>query len=73
MQANQKVGLWTLISPVSEGQRWKCQCECGTIRAVLTYNLDQKKTKSCGCARSAVKHGHMGLAFQDRRVKNVSL
>ena len=56
MQANQRVGLWTLISPGEDGTRWKCRCDCGTVRSVLTYNLVQKKTKSCGCARAAIKH-----------------
>lgn len=56
MEANQKVGLWILISPVEGGQRWNCRCQCGTVRSVLAYNLKQKKTKSCGCAGDAIKH-----------------
>lgn len=56
MEINQKVGLWTLITPVSCGQRWKCICDCGTVRSVLTYNLKERKTKSCGCTRDAIKH-----------------
>ena len=66
MQANQKVGLWTLISPGEDGTRWKCRCDCGTVRSVLTYNLVQKKTKSCGCQRAAIKNIDMREAFQRR-------
>lgn len=73
MQANQKVGLWTLISPASAGQRWICRCDCGTLRSVLSYNLEQRKTKSCGCAREAVKRRQMALAFPRREAVNVNL
>lgn len=31
--------------------RWKCECDCGTIRIVRTGNLESGNTKSCGCAR----------------------
>ena len=28
---------------------WKCQCDCGNISNVLTYQLTSGKTQSCGC------------------------
>ena len=64
MKPNDRVGLWALISPVEGGDRWKCRCDCGVVRSVLTYNLQQKKTKSCGCARAAVKNRDMAAALQ---------
>ena len=31
------------------GGKYKCQCKCGNIVEVLTYNLKNGNTKSCGC------------------------
>lgn len=40
------------ISPSGEKRvQWKCQCECGTICQVLTKQLRNGKTQSCGCLR----------------------
>ncbi len=35
---------------------WLCQCDCGTVCRVRSYNLCNGNTKSCGCQR--VKHRH---------------
>ena len=32
--------------------RWQCICDCGTPVQVLTYNLNNGHTKSCGCLRA---------------------
>lgn len=47
-----KFGRWTVIvksENVGKNTAWICKCECGTIRSVLTYNLQSGKSKSCGC------------------------
>ena len=28
---------------------WLCQCDCGNIKAILSYSLKSGNTKSCGC------------------------
>ena len=30
---------------------WKCQCDCGRIKYVLSHNLRNNSTLSCGCSR----------------------
>lgn len=49
----QKFGRWTVIerdfSKLSTRVYWKCQCECGTIKSVLSQGLKNGTSKSCGC------------------------
>lgn len=33
--------------------KWKCRCDCGTIKIIPTENL-QNATKSCGCLRHEI-------------------
>lgn len=41
---------------------WRCRCDCGTEREVLTVNLRKGRTVSCGCWNSekGVRHGLSG-------------
>lgn len=32
---------------------WRCQCECGKITYVTSYNLRYNKVQSCGCQRNS--------------------
>lgn len=34
------------------GHKWKCQCDCGSIRIVYRCGLKSGATKSCGCLHS---------------------
>ena len=48
-----------------EHYNWECQCECGKITYVITKNLRNGKTKSCGCLRGI---GHKpGVALSNKR------
>lgn len=42
--------------------RWRCKCDCGSVVAVITSNLNKGNTTSCGCKRkeTLVKHGMSG-------------
>ena len=48
-----KFGLLTVVRPDPDAKNWKtkwiCQCDCGSVRSVYTYNLKNGHTKSCGC------------------------
>lgn len=33
------------------GTLWECQCDCGNITHVLSFNLKNGKTQSCGCLK----------------------
>lgn len=57
--AGDTIGLWTVIETNTKRYgpgRYAhlCQCECGTIRNVLTGNLRSGGSKSCGCDRKTV-------------------
>ena len=38
---------------------WKCLCDCGNYKEVLSQNLLQGKTKSCGCLQKEVSKQRM--------------
>ena len=46
-------GLLTVVRPdphYKNGKtKWICQCDCGSVRSVYTYNLKNGHTGSCGC------------------------
>ena len=51
-----RFGRWKVLSLSDKKSKhgdiyWKCECECGTIREVLSVNLRRGKTTSCGCYR----------------------
>ena len=55
----QKFGKLTVLGYTSKRAKegsviWKCQCECGTICEIPTYNLITHHTTSCGCKMSEV-------------------
>lgn len=41
-------GYLTVIKQIPGG-KWLCKCKCGNEVEVLTYNLKNGNTKSCGC------------------------
>jgi len=48
----QKFGRWTALERAKDKNglvRWKCCCDCGTIRDVRSIRLRNGLTKSCGC------------------------
>ena len=45
-------GRWTVLGEgvqVGTGKCWRCRCECGRERDVLSVRLRQGKSLSCGC------------------------
>ncbi len=50
-----KFGRWFVLSQSESGKggrrRYKCQCDCGTVRIVSKSNLKCGESKSCGCYR----------------------
>lgn len=52
----QRFGRLTVIGPsisrlTGKHMLWVCECECGNLSKVKTYNLISGETKSCGCYR----------------------
>ncbi len=72
-------GKWTVLEyagPGSDGATWKCVCECGTSRVVISHSLLNGKSASCGCwqrERMAVtsrRHGHQSGGKQSPTYKS---
>lgn len=50
----QKFGMLTVVGRAEnrgKNTAWRCICDCGNEKDVLTHNLISGKSKSCGCAR----------------------
>ena len=50
--AGARFGRWTAMTPTlsrKPGTRWLCRCECGVEKTVLSTNLIQGYSQSCGC------------------------
>lgn len=50
--AGKRFGRWMVISQAANrGRRtvWKCHCDCGAERGVLTATLRNGTSRSCGC------------------------
>lgn len=65
MQEGDKFNRWTVLEKASGVAKsaWFCKCECGTVRAVVTFDLTSGRSASCGCyqkervKQSSTKHG----------------
>lgn len=60
----QTFGRLTVLERAPAGgkrPRWRCRCQCGSIKDVSTSDLRSGHAKSCGCARkeylSQLRHG----------------
>jgi len=51
--AGMRFGRWIAIRliTIKGGAKWLCRCDCGTDKIVKWGNLQQGKTRSCGCYR----------------------
>ena len=48
----QKFGRYTVLERAEnqgKSTRWRCECECGTIKVVRASHLKDGRTTSCGC------------------------
>lgn len=55
--ANKRIGRWTVHSIVEKSPpKWRCVCDCGTERIILSRNLLAKArpSRSCGCLNREV-------------------
>lgn len=69
----QKFGWLTVIEYIGNNHNrkavWKCVCDCGSICNVISINLINSNTKSCGCYKllrikeSVTKHGESKTRF----------
>jgi hypothetical protein len=56
--AGQKFNRWTALEYKGE-RKWLCRCECGNEREILSFNLKNGKSKSCGCLHTDVVGTHL--------------
>lgn len=49
-----KFGRWTVLQKVESQNKftkWKCRCECGSVKNVFANSLLNGSSKSCGCLK----------------------
>lgn len=44
-----RLKVLSLVELTKYGSLWKCECSCGKLKNILSYNLRKGLTKSCGC------------------------
>jgi len=64
-----KYGSWTVVEETKIGNKWKCICDCGTIRMVNKDNLKAGKTKSCSCTHPVKTASLVGNTYSRLTVK----
>ncbi len=67
----QNFGRWTVLSKTGctkHNTQWQVRCVCGTIKQVLSGNLKNGSSKSCGCLRREQKRKYGVEAFGDTPV-----
>lgn len=75
---NQKFGKLTAlrIDPTSRGSgnslKWICQCECGRILSVKSYNLRNGKSQSCGCINYSIGEKNIQLLLEKYKIPFIS-
>ena len=68
-----RFGKWTVVedvtkqSPFSKSRRYRCSCECGTVKEVDASSLKKGLSKSCGCNRK-VRPVTSQLKMVDRNI-----
>lgn len=53
----QQFGEWKVLEYVGN-YKWKCQCSCGNISNISSYDLTRNKSTNCGHERSTKILGH---------------
>lgn len=62
---NKKFGKLTAIKIIGKNKKkesiWECQCDCGNISNVVSSNLSNGHTTSCGCYKKicSIKHNKL--------------
>ncbi len=60
-----KYGRWTVEEYAGRGH-WKCRCDCGEVRVILTSSLTSGNSSSCGCFKKDFHTTH-GLSYTPER------
>lgn len=56
----QRFGRWTVLSKAERRTQryWICRCDCGNTRKIAQNTLRSGQSRSCGCLRTRLTHGH---------------
>jgi len=62
----QVLGKLTLIEReyIPKLSKWKCRCECGTVKWVREGHLKSGHTRGCGCSKGKVHSNALAGAFE---------
>lgn len=68
INAGDHFGRLETLERIKIGRRiaWICKCSCGNTRAVLSQNLNNGTTKSCGCYNRAWKNMRRRCTEEDK-------
>ena len=52
---------------------WKCKCDCGNTKYIVTQQLTSQKTKSCGCLRKEIARKNFISSHTTHNLTNTRL
>lgn len=55
----QRFGRLVVLEYFTKVLRWHCQCDCGNTTEVLSHNLRNASTRSCGCLGKETRMGQV--------------
>lgn len=60
----QHFGHWTVLE-YDKDSKWKCKCDCGTIKSVNSVSLRKGTSTSCGCYKIANSRENNGTFIDE--------
>lgn len=75
---NQRFGRLIALNPADrtdDGKRiiWSCRCDCGNQVDVVSLNLTNGDTQSCGCLKKEVNKINLRDQYDNKRVDGVAM
>ena len=69
---NNKYGkLLAIERDKNNPNNWICQCECGNIKSISSYNLQHGITSSCGCINYSIGERHILDILKENNIKYI--
>ena len=74
--SNQKFGFLTVIKDSGKRKNhqivWLCECECGNKTEVITTNLVNGSTKSCGCIKRSYGEAKIEKILKENNISYIT-
>lgn len=71
-----RFGRLVVIEKLNERKRnrvvWRCKCDCGNYKNVVSTDLTTGETRSCGCLKADQNEVNLREEYENKRVKGIA-